>query len=109
MAVRVTTGKLAVVRETNGGMKLTVNSYSGFKANERPLLFALDGHEYQVEQMLDQWYGPDSAYFKVQASDGNLYILKYQQSSDEWSLESYRRGTTETGDMPSDLPTDHPI
>lgn len=105
MAVRVAPGKLAVIHEANGDMKLTVNSYSGFKANERPLLFALDGHEYQVEQMLDQWYEPDAEYFKVQASDGNLYILKYHQSSDEWSLESYRRGTEETGDMPSDLPT----
>ena len=89
-------------------MKLIVNSYSGFKANERPLLFSLDGHEYRVEKVLDQWYGPGSEYFKVHASDGNLYILKYHQSSDEWSLESYRRGSGETGELPSDLPNEQP-
>lgn len=91
---------------TESPVKLTVNSYSGFKANERPLLFSLDGHEYRVEKVLDQWYGPSSEYFKVHASDGNLYILKYQQSSDEWSLESFRRGTEELGGLPSALPTD---
>ena len=99
---------IVTVRVEGNPVKLTVNSYSGFKTNERPRLFALDGHEYRVEKVLDQWYGPDSEYFKVQASDGNLYILKYHQSSDEWSLESYRRGTGEPEGLPSDLPNEQP-
>jgi len=76
-------------------MKITVNGYSGFKLNERPCDFVLDGHEYQVREVLDQWYAPSATYFKVRASDQNVYILKYQSYSEEWSLEFYRHSRAE--------------
>jgi hypothetical protein len=38
-------------------MKLQVECYSGYKAEERPVIFRIDGHEYRVEEVLDQWYG----------------------------------------------------
>ena len=72
-------------------VKITVQGYSGYKLNERPTRFILDDHEYDVKEVLDQWYSPDSTYFKVRASDGSNYILKYHAQSDEWTLESYRR------------------
>ena len=39
-------------------MRLEVDCYSGRTADERPVRFRLDGHEYIVEEVLDQWYGP---------------------------------------------------
>ncbi|MBF8304967.1 MAG: hypothetical protein HW398_155, partial [Acidobacteria bacterium] len=66
---------------------------SGYKANERPRRFALDGRAYEVLEVLDQWYGPDSLYFKVRADDQNLYILRYRSQEDDWSLESFRRAS----------------
>ena len=72
-------------------MKITVHCYSGYTLNERPQRFFLDDHLYEAEEILDQWYSPDAKYFKVRASDGNDYILKYDQWSDAWTLESYRR------------------
>ena len=73
-------------------MKLLVECYSGHKADERPVRFQMDGHDYFVEELLDQWYGPEDAYFKVRADDGNLYILRRETKlAGEWSLESYRR------------------
>ena len=73
-------------------MRIPVECYSGRKADERPLRFQLDGHEYSVEEVLDQWYGPDSTFFKVRADDGNLYTLRHNTFSeaDDWSLESFR-------------------
>jgi hypothetical protein len=60
-------------------MKLEVECYCecypGRKADERPVRFRLGGHEYRVEVMLDQWYGPEKVFYKVRADDGNLYIL----------------------------------
>src|SRR5215472_9054345 len=53
-------------------MKLVVESYSGRKADERPIRFRLAGVEYLVEEVLDQWYGPSDSYFKVRADDDNL-------------------------------------
>ncbi len=57
-------------------MKLEVDCYSGRKADERPVRFRLDGRQYLVEEVLDQWYGPHDAFYKVRADDGNLYILR---------------------------------
>ena len=72
-------------------MKVTVSAYSGYKANERPCRFVLEGHSYEVLEVLDQWYGPDSHYFKVKADDQNLYILRYHSVLEKWTLESFRR------------------
>ena len=72
-------------------MILRVQSYSGRKADERPLRFELGSRQYVVEEVIDQWYEPDATFFKVQADDGNLYILRHCSAGDDWSLESFRR------------------
>ena len=72
-------------------MKVTVEAYSGYKANERPCRFVLEDRSYEVVEILDRWYGPESLYFKVKAEDEGFYILRYESYQDEWSLESYRR------------------
>ena len=74
-------------------MKLEVDCYSGRKADERPVRFRLDGHEYMVEELLDQWYGPQDVFYKVRADDGNLYILRQRTSVPDspWELVSFCR------------------
>jgi len=69
-----------------------VQCYSGAQADERPVRFQLDDRDYLVEELLDQWYGPEDTYFKVRADDGNLYILRHHPTADTWSLASFRRG-----------------
>jgi hypothetical protein len=71
-------------------VKLRVECYSGSKADERPLWFHLVEQLRIVEEMLDQWYGPNDKFFKVRADDGNLYILRRSSSMAEWNLESFR-------------------
>jgi hypothetical protein len=74
-------------------MQLEVDCYSGRKADERPVRFRMDGHEYLVEELLDQWYGENEEFFKVRADDGNLHILRHETSSPEggWHLVSFRK------------------
>ena len=74
-------------------MNVTVEAYSGYKANERPFRFQLEDRAYEVLEILDRWYGPDSVYFKVRAEDQNYYILRYDSDQDEVSLESFRRAS----------------
>jgi hypothetical protein len=81
----------AIIRLGGDYVNISVNSYSGSKFNERPEQFVLDGYVYRVQEILDRWHSPDSSYFKVIADDGNLYILRYHNLTDEWTLESYRR------------------
>jgi len=71
-------------------MTLRVECYAGRKADERPLRFQLGEREYRVEEVLDQWYGPDDTFFKVRTDDGNLYILRRRHTG-EWKLEAFRR------------------
>ena len=72
-------------------MKLQVECYAGAKADERPVRFRLSERDYMVEEVLDQWYGPEDVFFKVRTDDGNLYILRRNISADEWTLESFRQ------------------
>ena len=76
-------------------MDLRVETYSGYKADERPVRFELKGRKLEVSRILDQWYGPDYSYFKVLADDGNTYVLRRQSSElgpEQWTLASYRQG-----------------
>lgn len=76
-------------------MQLDVECYSGHKADQRPVRFRLDGHEYLVEELLDQWYGQDNEFFKVRADDGNLYTLRHETSTPDgsWHLVSFRQSS----------------
>jgi hypothetical protein len=78
-------------------MKVEVVCYSGYKVDERPVSFRLGGQDYSVEELVDQWYGPQDIFFKLKANDGNVYILRRRSTTPdgEWSLESFhdlRRG-----------------
>ena len=72
-------------------MTLRVECYLGAKTDERPVRFQLGQRDYMVEEVLDQWYGPEDSFFKVRTDDGNLYILRRNTSADEWTLESFRQ------------------
>ncbi len=54
-------------------MQVEVDCYSGYKADERPVRFRLGGHEYQVEELLDQWYGQNDVFFKVRGGLPRLH------------------------------------
>ena len=71
-------------------MKLRVECYAGRKDEERPVRFQFGERDYMVEEIVDQWDGPDDSFFKVRTDDGNLYILRRNTSADEWYLESFR-------------------
>jgi hypothetical protein len=71
-----------------------VESYAGRITDERlPVRFRLDGHEYMVEEVLDQWYGPEHVFFKVRADDRNVYILRHEtpEPDGSWELVSFRK------------------
>jgi hypothetical protein len=80
-------------------LELQVECYSGHRADERPLRFAFAAKpgapKYEVKAVLDQWYGVGYQCFKVLADDGNIYILRHQQSADCWRLDSFRRAGEE--------------
>ena len=72
---------------------IQVECYSGYKADERPIAFTYQGERWEIQEIVDRWYegGLDSSkpiidFFKIKASDGNIYLLRYQRDLDVWSL-----------------------
>jgi hypothetical protein len=73
--------------------EVKVECYNGYKANERPVAFTHQGNRREVQEIIDRWYegGIDSTkpiidYFKIRATDGSIYLLRYQRDLDVWSL-----------------------
>jgi hypothetical protein len=71
-------------------MFIEVESYSGYRADERPVRFAMSGRTYEVIEVEDRWYSPRAMYFRVVASDGSRYVLYHDEQADLWSLEAFR-------------------
>jgi hypothetical protein len=71
-------------------MVVQVEAYSGYRADERPLRFRLGERWYGVREVVDRWYSPGASYFKIEADDGNLYILRLDEEAQEWTLQSFR-------------------
>jgi hypothetical protein len=69
-------------------LRVYVDGYSGYKANERPRMFDLDGEVYEIASVLDRWYEASAAYFKVRTTDFRVFILRYDEHVDEWTLQS---------------------
>ncbi|MCI0402359.1 MAG: hypothetical protein L0212_02415 [Acidobacteria bacterium] len=78
-------------------MKLRVECYAGYRAEERPQRFFLRQRRFEVREVLDQWYGPHDFFVRVRADDGNIYILRHSTDPnlDLWTLESFRRAAGE--------------
>jgi hypothetical protein len=68
-------------------MRTQVSTYSGHRLHERPLRFLWEGQWLEVQEILEQGYGPDSLFFKVTAGDGRAYWLQYQEGSDSWEIK----------------------
>ncbi len=67
--------------------KIDVVTYSGYKANERPLSFKFKGKKLNVLEIINRWYGQEHDYFKIKASDNRIYILKWHRTLDFWSIQ----------------------
>lgn len=67
-------------------ISIKVQTYSGYKADERPVSFTIVNRTFQIREILDQWYGIDHSYYKLIADDSNLYIIRHNKEADEWEM-----------------------
>ncbi len=71
---------------TQDSMDISVETFSGYKADEYPQSFTVQGRRFSVVSIEDRWYSPECSYFRVFADDGNTYILKQIAGNNQWSL-----------------------
>jgi hypothetical protein len=64
--------------------EIRVRTYSGYKADERPLRFDLQGREFFVKEILKRCYGERCDFFTVMADDGETYLLRRDRETAGW-------------------------
>jgi hypothetical protein len=83
---------------------VTVEAYAGYRGNERPQSFVMNGRRLAVLHVLDRWYEggrtPGDShldYFKILADDGCKYMVRYHSLFDAWSAAPLTTGEFPTG------------
>jgi hypothetical protein len=77
---------------------ITVDSYAGYKGEETPRSFTLDGRKIHVIEVLTRWYTETHSYFRVRTDDGLRYTLRYELDHGIWELVMQERfGDKEKG------------
>ncbi len=70
----------------NASAMVRLECTDGDEGDLKPERFVLAGRTLEVEAVIDRWFGPVYTYFKVRASDGRTYRLKYDRLADGWEL-----------------------
>ncbi len=71
---------------------IQVNTYSGYKADEKPLKFAQDGKDHKIREIINQTRveivgnGLQSK-FTVRTEKGKVFVLFHEEINDQWYLE----------------------
>ena len=71
-------------------LSVSVESYSGYKADERPMRLIFKERIQEVIEIEDRWYSPGETYFRVRVQTGEHYVLRHIEAQDTWSVEAYR-------------------
>ena len=72
-------------------MQIRVHCYAGHRGEEEPRAFELGDRHLEVLEITDRWLAPDHRYFKLQADDGNVYILRHDEATGDWEMTSFSR------------------
>ena len=69
---------------------IKVEFCSGYRIKERPVAFQFFDRRYKIKKVMDRWYGDGEVFFKVEADDNNIYLLKYEEGQGRWELVFYQ-------------------
>ena len=70
-------------------MPIRVECYAGYRGEQEPSAFWLGDRRVAVRAVVDRWYSPSQRWFKVEAADGDAYILRHDEPGDQWELAAY--------------------
>lgn len=70
-------------------MPLTVECYAGDRGDQEPCVFWIGQRRVAVRSVVDRWYAPTQRWFKVDAEDGDTYILRHDEPLGRWELAAF--------------------
>lgn len=59
-----------------------------------PVTFNIGNRHVVVSHVIDRWLAASHSYFKLEADDGGIYILRHDEQSDRWELTLFRAKMT---------------
>ena len=73
-------------------MTIRVECYAGYRGEQEPIAFWLGERRLGVRAIVDRWFAPDQRWFKVDADDGHVYVLRHDETEGTWELAAFTRG-----------------
>lgn len=70
-------------------MFVHVQCRPGFGDAPEPAAFRLGERRFAVRTIVDRWFAPAQRWFKVEADDGDTYILHHDEATAAWQLVAY--------------------
>lgn len=72
-------------------MNIRVETAAGFGGEQEPLAFWLGRRRVGVRLVVDRWFSPTRRWLKVDADDGQMYVLRLDQATGQWELAALTR------------------
>ncbi len=72
---------------------IQVTAYSGYRGEESPRSFTVEGKRVEVLKVLARWIGEDEAtgercrYFRVKGDDSRMRVLRCRERDGAWLME----------------------
>jgi hypothetical protein len=73
-------------------LSVGVECYAGHRGEQTPRVLILGERRIAVAEVLDAWLAPDHRYFKLKGEDGDTYLVRHDERSNNWELTMFRRG-----------------
>ncbi|HEV8551833.1 MAG TPA: hypothetical protein VGR65_00385 [Casimicrobiaceae bacterium] len=70
-------------------MSIRVECYAGYRAEQEPVVFWCGERRLEVRAIADRWYSPTQRWFRVDADDGHMFVLRHDEQSDEWEIAAF--------------------
>ncbi len=67
-----------------------VESYAGYKGDERPVKLQIGEQMVDIAEVEDRWYSPGATYFRVLLANGERYVLRREDAQNVWTLQAFR-------------------
>ena len=70
-------------------MALTVESTPGLRGEPEPTAVWFGARRVGVRAIDDRWFAPMQRWYRIDADDGQLYVLRHDLASHAWDLASH--------------------
>ena len=67
-------------------MDVVVECHSGYTFPQRPKAIHKDNVRLEIEVIETEWRSPQGKFFRVKTIDGSIFVLFYDESSDNWQI-----------------------